>query len=315
MKKTLALIVSLSILAALYWRIGTSKLLEALAETDLTWLSVGFGMVIPLTLVTAWRLRLLTPPKDRLSGWESTQLILVASSLNMILPSKMGDIAKAYFMTRNHGMTHGNSLSLVLYEKATDMLSLLAWCIIGLLLYPFKGIWFWLMLLGVVALFALCSGLLISHRFTELSFRTVCYPLPAGVKSKAAALAGKLDQLRQQLTATQGLATKVALLSFGIWLMHLLQVWIFIIALRSWVPFLDNLALAPLAILAGLIPMTFAGVGTRDAAIIALYSPYLNAATSAALGLLFTSRYFLPAVMGLPFVHRYLTTLPLKQSQ
>jgi uncharacterized membrane protein YbhN (UPF0104 family) len=82
------------------------------------------------------------------------------------------------------------------------------------------------------------------------------------------------------------------------------------LALRGWVPFLDNLALAPLAILAGLIPLTFAGVGTRDAAVVGLYAPYLAPAAGAALGLLFTSRYFLPAIMGLPFVHRYLTALP-----
>lgn len=70
-----------------------------------------------------------------------------------------------------------------------------------------------------------------------------------------------------------------------------------------------NLALSPLAILAGLLPLTFAGVGTRDAALIAFYSPYFNAPTAAALGLLCTSRYLLPAIGGLPFLGQYLATI------
>ncbi len=70
-----------------------------------------------------------------------------------------------------------------------------------------------------------------------------------------------------------------------------------------------NLALSPLAILAGLLPLTFAGVGTRDAALIVFYQPYFNAPTAAALGLLCTSRYIIPAIAGLPFLGQYLTML------
>jgi hypothetical protein len=52
----------------------------------------------------------------------------------MVLPSKMGDIAKAYFM-RDRGHLEGSlALSLVVFEKACDMLSLLLWCVFGLFL-------------------------------------------------------------------------------------------------------------------------------------------------------------------------------------
>jgi len=56
--------------------------------------------------------------------------------------------------------------------------------------------------------------------------------------------------------------------------------WFFILSLKAWTPFLANLALAPLAILAGLLPLTLAGIGTRDAALIALYQPFFNAPTA-----------------------------------
>ena len=54
--------------------------------------------------------------------------------------------------------------------------------------------------------------------------------------------------------------------------------------------------------LAGLLPLTFAGVGTRDAALVLLYQPYFSTPTAVALGILCTLRYLLPAVAGLPFI-------------
>jgi hypothetical protein len=50
-------------------------------------------------------------------------------------------------------------------------------------------------------------------------------------------------------------------------------------------------------------------VGTRDAALIYFYSvspAYFGEATGAALGLLCTSRYFIPALIGLPFLGQML---------
>ena len=103
--------------------------------------------------------------------------------------------------------------------------------------------------------------------------------------------------------------TGVALLSIFLWFLHLLQIWIFILALRAFVPFTGNLGLAPLALLAGLLPLTFAGIGTRDAALIVLYRPYLRPANCGRAGNLCTARYFIPALAGLIFLPRYLARI------
>jgi len=309
MKRLLAAGVSLAILAVIYHRIGAGPLREAFAATDGWWLIASLVLVVPLTLVTAWRLQLLMPAGRRLSCGEANRLILAASSLNLILPSKLGDIAKAFFMARDHGLGQSYSLSLVLFEKASDMLSLLAWCLFGLALYPHRGKLFWLVVVAVASLFALLVLFLTSHRFTVGLLGGTAGLLPAGVGRKIGTLADRLDELRRHLAASPALVARVALVSLGIWLLHLVQTWLFVRALGTWMPLLDNLALAPLAILAGLVPLTFAGVGTRDAAIILLYGAYLSPAAAAALGVLFTARYLLPALAGLPFVHRYLAAV------
>lgn len=309
MKRLLAAGVSLAILAVIYHRIGAGPLVEAFAATNAGWLIASLAMVVPLTLATAWRLQLLMPSSQRLSFGESNRLILAASSLNLILPSKLGDIAKAYFMARDHGLGQSYSLSLVLFEKASDMLSLLAWCLFGLALFPERSALFWALAAAVAALFVLLVLFLASHRFTAGLLGGAGRWLPARIGAKLGKLAGRLDELRSHLAASPALAVRVALVSLGIWLLHLVQTWLFVAALGTWMPLLDNLALAPLAILAGLVPLTFAGVGTRDAAVILLYGAYLSPAAGAALGVLFTARYLIPALAGLPFVHRYLAAV------
>ena len=97
----------------------------------------------------------------------------------------------------------------------------------------------------------------------------------------------------------------IVAMSVLLWGGHLFQFWLFARALGPAIPLLDNMAFATLSILAGLVPLTAAGIGTRDAAIVALYGPALGQGAAAVLGVLATMRYLLPALAGLPFLGDY----------
>ncbi len=320
MKKLISLIVSLGILALIYWRLSRhgqlDQLLHIFASCDRLWMVISLAMVVPLTLFTSRRLQQLMPRPGLLGFGEANRLILVASVLNLVLPSKMGDIAKAYFM-RDRGHFEGSlALSLVVFEKACDMLSLLLWCVFGLVwcvadptIYPAKGALFWIMGAGVVGLLAAGLLLLGSEAFAQFFFGLAQRFAPAKLGQKVAKLSGSWKEMHAYFWSSPGRLARVASMSIFIWFLHLLQIWMFILALRAWVPFLANLALSPLGILAGLLPLTFAGVGTRDAALVLFYAPFFNEPTAAALGILCTARYVLPALGGMPFASRYLQAL------
>ena len=138
MKRLISIALSLLILALIYWRIDAGELWQALKNSNAQWMIVALSMVIPLTLLTAWRLQQLMPAERRFGLGEATRLILAASGLNMVLPSKMGDIAKAYFMQKRGHLDGSLALSMVIFEKACDMLSLLLWCVFGLVIYTNK---------------------------------------------------------------------------------------------------------------------------------------------------------------------------------
>lgn len=309
MKRLISIAVSLIILAAIYSKIDFPRLVQVFQNCHGWWMAISLGMVVPLTMLTAWRLQQLMPTGTRLGFGEANRLILAASVLNMVLPSKMGDIAKAYFMKERGHLSGSLSLSLVVFEKACDLLSLLLWCVFGLMLYPQKDWLFWLMT-GSVALGLVIGLLLLSSRqFADLFFVFSRAIAPKKLRSKLEKLRGSWSQMHNYFWRDKSQLLKIASTSVFIWFLHLLQIWFFILSLKAWTPFLTNLALSPLAILAGLLPLTFAGVGTRDAALIAFYQPYFNAPTAAALGLLCTSRYLLPAIGGLPFLGQYLATI------
>jgi len=308
MKRLISIAVSLIILAFIYWKIDVQGLIEVFRNCDRLWMVISLSMVVPITAITGWRLQQLAPPQANLRFWEANRLILAASSLNMVLPSKMGDIAKAYFM-RDRGHLSGTlALSLVVFEKTCDMLSLLLWCVFGLTFYEPKDSLFWGMTLCIFAGLVLGSLLLVSPRFAKVFFDTAAAIAPKKLRSKLETMAQSWQEMHIYFWRDRDQLLKIAATSLFIWFLHLLQIWFFILALNAWVPFLTNLALSPLAILAGLLPLTFAGVGTRDAALILFYQPFFDAPTAAALGLLCTSRYLIPAIAGLPFLERYLTT-------
>lgn len=309
MKRVISILVSLIILVVIYTKIDFARLIAVFQNSDRSWMAISLGMVVPLTLFTSWRLQQLMPSGSRLGFLEANRLILAASVLNMVLPSKMGDIAKAYFMKQRGHLGGTLSLSLVIFEKACDMLSLLLWCVFGLLVYPQKTWLFWVMT-GFVGV-GLVMGILLlaSKKFAYFFFLVSRKIAPKKLSLKLEKMQASWGEMHDYFWRDRVQLIKITGTSIFIWFLHLLQIWFFILALKAWTPFLANLALSPLAILAGLLPLTFAGVGTRDAALVLFYQPYFDGATAAALGVLCTSRYLLPAIGGLPFLGQFLATV------
>jgi len=230
--------------------------------------------------------------------------------LNMVLPSKGGDIAKAYFMRDRSNLSGSLALSLVVFEKSCDMLSLLLWCAFGLAVYPNRDAVFLAMTAAVSAM--LCFGVLLlgSVKFAQFFFGLGAQFAPRKMREKFVKFGASWGEMHAYFWSSKARLAKVTITSVFIWFLHLLQIWLFIFALRAAVPFVTNLALSPLAILAGLLPVpTFGGAGTRDGALVALYAPYFATPVALALGLLCTARYILPALGGLPFASEYFSRM------
>jgi uncharacterized protein (TIRG00374 family) len=300
MRKFIGLGVSALILGLLYASLDADGLKRAIHAADTSWLLGGILFVVPLTLLTAWRFMALVD--NRISFLEANRLILATSTLNLFLPSKLGDLAKGHALFKRHSMDVGLSYATVVLEKALDMMSLLIWGVFGLIVV---GIGRPAMSLFLPPVAGLCTVLVL--------FILPLRILPFILATFGRIMPGKVARLLEKSSTSWQLVSEnfwqrplhaiaVIGLSVLIWGAHLFQFWLFSQALHGNVPILENAAFATLAILVGLLPFTFAGVGTRDAAIIFFYAPYLSAESAALLGILATLRYVLPAIAGAPFV-------------
>ena len=170
MRKAIGLLVSLALLALIWWQVDVDAILAATAQADPRWLAAGLLTIVPLTLVTAQRLRMLS--RTPLSLGSATRLILSASTLNLILPSKMGDIAKGVALTGRHGFGTKLAVALVVMERSLDMAALLFWGVLALLWVGLDEPLYLLAALAVAALFALLLVLLSPGRAADCLVRT-----------------------------------------------------------------------------------------------------------------------------------------------
>ena len=73
------------------------------------------------------------------------------------------------------------------------------------------------------------------------------------------------------------------------------------------VPFTVCASLSAIALMAGQLPLTFAGLGARDVALVVLLS-YMAPESAAAMGVLISTRGLLPPLIGIPLMRPYLAS-------
>jgi uncharacterized membrane protein YbhN (UPF0104 family) len=309
-KRLISLAVSAVILALLWRSVDPAAILAAAEQTAPAWFWAAVAFTLPLTLATSWRFAALS--SGSVAAGEAMRLILAASTLNMVLPSKMGDLAKAWILRRDGTMGGGRALALVVLEKLLDLWSLVAVGALALAVTrpPLPGGEAGLAL-ALLVLWGGAVGLLLPM----LAGRRALAPLlvvtkPLGkLHAKLAALVEDWDALIGWFWHRPARALAMLAGSLALWVGHMVQIWLFASAIGA-VPLGLTMAFAVIAILAGLLPFTFAGVGTRDAAMVVLFAPYLDAGGAALLGLCATLRYLIPAIAGLPFVSAFWQARP-----
>ncbi|MHB1036099.1 MAG: lysylphosphatidylglycerol synthase transmembrane domain-containing protein [Pirellulales bacterium] len=117
-----------------------------------------------------------------------------------------------------------------------------------------------------------------------------------------AVLAGALVLMRFWPNSLAQRASVAMAYSLLLWVLHLAQIDLFLQAAGVVVPWPTVLARVPVAIFAGLLPITLWGVGTRDSVLIWMFSDVASASTMAVVGLLTALRYLVPGVAGLAWM-------------
>lgn len=216
-------------------------------------------------------------------------LVLVMASwpIGTLTPAKAGDFVKPMGISSRVPLDVG--IGTVLAERVVDV--------------------------GVLGAYALLSGALaeipVALLLGALALGAAVFAFP-GAQLAAMLLPARKDGLARKLRALlyvlPRLARKPRMLALCIgasalnWWLSMAQLALLLEAFRAPVPMVPVMAVLPVATFAGLLPVTIAGAGTRDAVLIALVPGASDAAVFAAGAVYTLTGYFALGALGLPFL-------------
>ncbi len=303
MKRLLPLTFSVLILIIIFSRINLADFGNYIASLDIPLFAAALLCFIPQVLISAWRWKFLIRKKASLGLFESVKLVLASSSLNVFLPSKIGDLSKAYFLKKQGKIELKRGTNVVLFERYIDTASLCSMAVLGILTEGSFSRHFLILLgisCGVIALFPVLYFLKFEKepKFSFGGKHPWMEKLRHFLKDAQEYL---LELKKDQKTLWLAIAASVFL-----WSLHLFQFYLVFLAIHAPVAWYHVFCFVPVSILIGMIPITLAGIGSRDAALILLFAPYAPASQMIFIGIFASLRYFIPGICGIPFLHQYM---------
>ncbi len=302
MKKFIAFLLSILIMGLIFSRINFNQFKSHLAQVDPWLFTLAVLFFIPQITLTAYRWTLMIRSQTVMGLGESIKLTLSANALNILLPSRVGDLSKAYFIGKEGRMDLKRGMNVVFFEKYIDLASLGVVILAGVL---FSARWDSASLTGlgfaatVIGIFPILYWVDL-EKWVSFSFFE-----KNKIFKKIREFLLDTHHYLKEIRQNPGLLFFIIGLSIFLWFVHILQFYMIFRAFHSQVSLFHVFRLVPLAILVGLIPLTLAGMGTRDSALIFLFKPYESAALVAGVGLFASLRYFVPGFLGLPFLNQY----------
>lgn len=275
----------------LFHRIDLIQVLNLL--TGIAWpiwiISASITLSFPLFSAVRWKAILST--MDHEIPFVRALLIIVGIwPISSVSPSKSGDLLKAYSLRRD--MKPVVVIGSVLIERAFDLLVLSTLAMVG-------GIYFQeyrITIVAIMVLIALITCILLVRLNISL-------PIGRKFQSQLRDLNISLNSLWHKPRVT------LLILFFTMvnWFASVLQTQILFRGVGVEVSLGFTAAALPIAILAGLFPISIGGMGTRDTAIVILFAAQASASQALAVGLLYSFfGYWMLAILGLPLMRRAL---------
>jgi len=276
----LRVLISVSVLVFLFWKIGLGETLTVLRQADLRYLLAAFLLFVLSLVIRAYRWLVLIRSLDpKVSFGRLLHLYFVGQFFNTFLPSTFGgDVVRALELTEDTNTSA--AIGTVLLDRMTGLLVLF---VMGLAALPFHAAqmepWLIGLLFGVAGGGLAVGALVLEGRF----LRHLTARLPTGLS-----LAGQ-GRLAKVYAAVTGCGSRAVMRAFGVSaIFNLINVvinWLCGQAVGAGVGLGYFFAVTPLLSVSGLVP-SIGGWGVREAVSTALFSPTgAGANVAAALGM------------------------------
>lgn len=294
LKLLFIILITILIFAVLFTKIGLQKVRAALASVDLGLFMLAVVVSIFSNIFVAsdkWR-RILKELGCSISFKEALLIVSGSIPIRFILPLKSGELAKAVYLKRRKKLGFEYGVSLAVFDKVSNLLGILIILCIGLIFYGIG-------LSPVCVLFPMTLWVLPAGGDSGDSTTCVIDRFKK-IGEKACNFIKRMNSILGRISYSK----RIWLLVYSVFFqsMELITACILFKAAGLSIPLYAILIYIPIVVLLSNIPVTIAGLGTREAAIVFFffrYGPPELLLTSAIL--VSFIEHILPMMVGLTF--------------
>lgn len=292
-------LVSVGLLAWIFSRVPGAELAGAFARARPEYLLVGLAIsLVANTLLAAvkwrWIMRALG---HGVTTREAVMYRAATQSFDFVMPKNSGGLALAAVLRRERGYPFARVLGTFVFDKALNFLAIVAYLLLGLAIAgaaPEHS--------GVQAVLAAAAGI-------SAIFFVLLSPAARRVALAPARLVGgRFEGASRSLLATFEeipLAQVAGLLVFSL-VVQASDIATALLALAAFsvaAPLGETIVLLTVVVLIANVPVAASGIGTREAALMALFAAYGEPAALLGVGLAISFlEHLLPTLVGLAFV-------------
>ncbi|MFH1456763.1 MAG: lysylphosphatidylglycerol synthase transmembrane domain-containing protein [Patescibacteria group bacterium] len=285
----ITIIITIIVFFLLFKQIDLNVVWNIISHANVWWLLATFIIILtyPIFGALRWKIVLNSMGFD-LNFSKAFKIVMGAWSLSSITPSKAGDLIRANPI--KHLIPVSKTAGSILIERVFDVLLLLILALIGGIIYK-----------NIIIILIMSAGLIAVALFFVLAKYIHKIKLPIKEKYKE-----KIDNIfysAKILVKNPKQFSQVTLITLLNWLGTFLQVYFLYLALGINVSFVFICLTLPIALFIGILPITLAGMGTRDSAIVYLFSAVAPAGINLSMGILYSIfGYWIVAIFGLFFI-------------
>ncbi len=250
-------------IAAIYWA-GPAKVWAVLSKADLRFAAAAIALAIPMALIKGLRWEILLHGYDIDLGFrESTGMYATGMIFSAVTPGRVGDMVKIILLMKK-GSSVGRAIACNILDRLYD--------VAFVVLAGYAGMWYFsghftsqLYIVNIIFLIAIALSFLFvlkRHLIKRLAIRLIPAQYRSAVRESWNEIIGSFWE--NQKTRILPLI----LLTIVFWFVQLFAIYLCGLAIGLDVSFVYLSACAVVATVLSLMPITVAGVGTRDAVFI-----------------------------------------------
>jgi len=252
--------------------IGTDKLLSTLNHINPLLLLLSLSIFVPRIAISTYRWKMIA----HMQGIDVSLPVLIKLNLiglfyGTVTPLWLGDWIRIPYLREESGAPFGKCTSNIFIDQIMEFSSLFILAIAGSLLLfgQFRSLFF--ILLSFFAIFV-SMAILLKDKYRGKKLFNFLYKIIIPKRLKPF-MENEINVFYEDIPPLKSLFVPLLIGIFA-YLLYFTQIYLIALSFSINIPFITFILVYPVASLIGLIPITISGFGTREAALIHIFSIY-----------------------------------------